>query len=313
MSAASVIILLLIAFVAFRYISSIASGSQEGSVPEDCDVIEANGHSFSVRTSGDKLHTPVILLHGFPESSIMWTNLMSDLNDKGYYTVAPDQRGYSPGARPGDVNQYKISYLVDDVLAIADALGLDSFHLIAHDWGSGVGWVLAANHANRVLSYSCMSVPHPSALSRAYREDKEQYEASSYVRGFQSKIIPEYMLARKDYRLLRSIWSDHSDEEIVSYLELFRQKNSLTAALNWYRANMSVFTENIHFDNVSIPVLFLWGNKDMALRRSGVEWTKDYVEGYYRFEEMEAGHWLIQESYRQVYEAIVEHLEQSPY
>ena len=184
-SAIGVVILLFLAIAAFLYIRSIASGSLEGAVPEGYRVIEANGHSFSVRTSGNKLHTPVVLLHGFPESSVMWTQLMSDLNDRDYYTIAPDQRGYSAGARPREINEYEITYLVNDVLAIADALDLDNFHLIAHDWGSAIGWVLASQHADRILSYSCMSVPHPNALSRAYREDEEQYESSHYIRGFQ--------------------------------------------------------------------------------------------------------------------------------
>jgi pimeloyl-ACP methyl ester carboxylesterase len=304
-----ILLLLLVLLVGIIYVNKVAVGSGTGTMPAGYKLIEANGFAFSTKISGNDKDIPVILLHGFPESSIMWERLMSDLNKIGYYTIAPDQRGYSFAARPKEINEYQISHLAKDVIMIADSLGIDKFHLIGHDWGSAVGWQIAAEYQERLLSYTALSVPHLTAFSRAYREDSLQFEASGYMRWFQTKKIPEYMLAKNKYELLKNIWSEHQDEEITSYINLFSQKNALTGAINWYRANYTSISEGIDIGLISVPVLFIWGKNDTALLRSGAEWTEDYVTGYYRFVELNASHWLIQESYEKVHNEITAHLE----
>ena len=301
-------LLLLGIFIGFMYFNKIVVGSNVGSLPNGYRLVQANGHAFSIKISGNSQNIPVILLHGFPESSVMWKRLMSDLNKIGYYTIAPDQRGYSYKARPDEISQYQISHLANDVIAMADNLGINKFHLIGHDWGSGVGWQIAADNPERLLSFTSLSVPHLEAFSRAYREDSIQYKASEYIRNFQTKKIPEYTLAKNNYEILKSIWSKHKDEEIDSYVNLFSQKNALTSAINWYRANYDIFSKGYDLGMIDVPVLFVWGNNDSALQRSGIEWTQDYVKGYYRFVELDASHWLIQESYDTVQKEIVSHL-----
>jgi pimeloyl-ACP methyl ester carboxylesterase len=290
------------------YINKIAAGSGTGTLPEGYKLIEANGYKFSTKISGNENDIPVILLHGFPESSVMWERLITDLNNIGYYTIAPDQRGYSFAARPEEVNQYQISYLVNDVIAIADSLGIDKFHLISHDWGSAVGWQIAAKYPERLYSFTSMSIPHLEAFSRAYREDSLQFKASGYMRDFQTQKIPEFMLAKNNYEVLKSIWSEHEEDEINSYVNLLSQKDALTASINWYRANFSMISEGTDLGIIDVPVLFMWGKNDDAVAHSGVEWTRDYVSGYYRFVELNSGHWLIQESYDRVQNEIILHL-----
>lgn len=301
--------ILLFVFTGFMYLNKIVVGSNVGALPDGYRLVEANGQAFSIKISGNNQDIPVILLHGFPESSVMWKRLMSDLNKIGYYTIAPDQRGYSYGARPNEISQYQISHLANDVITMADALGIHKFHLIGHDWGSAVGWQIAADNPERLLSFTSLSVPHLEAFSRAYQEDSTQYKASEYMRNFQTKKIPEYMLAKNNYKVLKSIWSKHQEEEIASYVNLFSQKNALTSTINWYRANFDIFSKGFDLGMIDVPVLFIWGNNDSALKRSGVEWTEDYVTGYYRFVELNASHWLIQESYDTVQKEIVSHLE----
>lgn len=306
----AILLLLLIALViGYVYVNKVAAGSGTGTLPEGYTLIEANDYSFSVKIRGSKQDTPIILLHGFPESSVMWEPLMSDLNNLGYYTIAPDQRGYSFGARPQAVNEYELSHLAKDVLSIADSLGIDQFHLIGHDWGSVVGWQIAADEPERLLSYTSLSVPHLTAFSRAYQEDSLQFKASSYIRNFQTKKIPEFLLAKNNYKMLKNIWREHPEKEIQSYLDLFSQKNALTSAINWYRANFKLIAEGKDIGMIKVPVLFIWGKNDFALLRSGAEWTEDYVNDYYRFVELNASHWLIQESYEAVFNEITAHLE----
>ncbi|WP_235298184.1 alpha/beta fold hydrolase [Portibacter marinus] len=306
--AAIILLLIILAGIAYLYVDRVGQGSQEGSLPDGYRLIEANGFEFSTKISGDENDIPVILLHGFPESSIIYKRLMADLNKEGYYTIAPDQRGYSFKARPHETDQYHISYLAEDVMAIADALNLDTFHLIGHDWGSGVGWVVAAHHPERLHSFTSLSVPHLAAFSRAYQEDSLQYKASDYIRNFQTKKMPEFMMARNDFKMLKTIWSEHSEEEVEAYVNILSQKKALTSAINWYRANYNGFVKGFDKDMIDIPTLFIWGKNDKALSRSGVEWTEDYVTDYYKFVELDAGHWLLQEAYDEVKAEILLHL-----
>jgi pimeloyl-ACP methyl ester carboxylesterase len=135
--------------------------------------IEANGYRFSCRESGTR-GEPVLLLHGFPETSRMWDPLMERLTSEGYRCLAPDQRGYSPGARPADVDAYRYECLVDDVCALAAAADMRRFHLVAHDWGAGVGWALLSIEPSTVATFSTLSVPHYRAFVEAVWADPEQ-------------------------------------------------------------------------------------------------------------------------------------------
>ena len=303
-----VIFLLILLLSGAVYINKIAVGSGSETLPEGYELVEANGYKFSCKISGNENDIPVLLLHGFPESSVMWNKLMTDLNKTGYYTIAPDQRGYSFEARPKELKEYEITNLASDVIALANTLGIEKFHLVCHDWGSAVGWQVAAEYSDRLYSFTSLSIPHIKAFSRAYKEDSLQYQASGYMRDFQTKKLPEFMLARNNYEVLKSIWSEHEEKEIDSYVELLSQKNALTAALNWYRANFNLISDGSDMGKIAVPTLFVWGNKDDAVARSGVDWTKNYVTNYYRFVEVDAGHWLIQESYEKVKDEIVTHL-----
>lgn len=302
------LVLFFILVVGYFYVSKVANGKLTGSLPAGYTAIESNNYTFSTRINGNPQDTAVILLHGFPESAAMWTKTLLDLNEKGYYTIAPNQRGYSFGARPQKKSAYQIDQLAEDVIALANALDISKFHLIGHDWGSAVGWQLAATYPDRLYSYVSLSVPHMTAFTRAYLEDSLQYQASSYIRQIQYPKLPEFILARNDYQLLEMAWSAHEQEEIEQYLALFKQKGALTAALNWYRANYPLFLEGVDIGKIDVPVLFIWGSEDIALMRSGIEMTEDYVNGDYRFVELKAGHWLIQEAYDTVQAEITTHL-----
>lgn len=268
--------------------------------------VKVDSFSFNVRTAGDaKEGIPVILLHGFPETSRMWMKIIEELSQQGYYCIAPDQRGYSPGARPKGKENYSYDLLVSDVVKIADALGIEKFHLIGHDWGCAIGWRVTQKYPERVKSYTAMSVPHPNAFNRSYLEDKEQNKASSYIRSFQIPFLAEWILSKNNHKKLIESWNKISEEEIEAYLDVFSQKEALASTVNWYRANLK---DKNDIDSVSVPVLFIWGNKDLYIRRYGVELTHKYVTGDYRFVELDAGHWLIQEEYGKVSSEIFTHL-----
>ncbi|MFV2091146.1 MAG: alpha/beta fold hydrolase, partial [Pseudomonadales bacterium] len=167
--------------------------------------IEANGHTFRARIGGFDNPNPegdLLLLHGFPETSIMYETLIDAASRAGFRVVAFDQRGYSPGARPEGSSSYTGRQLVDDALAVADAVGFDRFHLVGHDWGAGVGWQMVFDSPQRLLSYSALSIPHLGAFVAALAEDPEQQSRSAYMGFFQLPWLPEQTFAVNDFAML---------------------------------------------------------------------------------------------------------------
>ena len=276
--------------------------------------IEANGMVFRAMFTGAEGPSgePAILLHGFPETSIMWVSLMERLGDEGYRCCAPDQRGYSPGARPGGIADYEYRKLVSDVMALADALGYARFHLIGHDWGSAIGWVILHLHPDRVRSWTAMSVPHMDAFASAIADDPDQRERSRYMGFFMLPEKPEQSLAADDFAVLRSLWSSIPKEQVDEYVSVFSQPGALTAALNWYRANAVLLEKRRggpKFGTVQHPTLLIWGNHDIAVGRASIERTAQYMKGTYRLAELNAGHWLVQEEPERVHDEILRHIQ----
>lgn len=272
---------------------------------------QANGLIFKVRVAGNPSDEPVILLHGWPETSHMWTRLMEKLSAEGYYCIAPDQRGFSPQARPTDVKDYEIEKLASDVVGIADAFGTQHFQLIGHDWGSAIGWAVVGLYPERVKSWTAMSVPHLKAFSDAVRFDKKQKKMSQYMAFFQWRGIPEWFLLKKDRQNLRKVWKKSSPEELQDYLDVIGNKPALKASLSYYRANYKLLKKGEKVDDyleVKTPTLMIWGKKDIAIGPVGVEGTAQYMKGPYEYVELAAGHWLMQEAFEDCYQPISVHL-----
>ena len=275
--------------------------------------IETNGMIFRGRVAGlDNVSgEPVILLHGFPETSIMWANLMERLADEGYRRFAPDQRGYSPNARPEGIKRYIYQELASDVVALADELGFRRFHLIGHDWGSIIGWIVLSLYPERVHSWTAMSVPHIDAFISAIADDADQQQRSQYIAFLKSPEQPEETLTNNNLEPLRNLWSPMPEEQVEEYTAVFSQPGALTAALNWYRANSFGLEQGQQgqiVGPVSHPTLLIWGNQDIAVGRTSVERTEQYMKGPYRLVELDADHWLIQEEPESTYNEILAHV-----
>ncbi len=275
--------------------------------------ITANGMTFRCREAGET-GEPVVLLHGFPETSHMWIPLLERLAQEGYRCLAPDQRGYSPGARPEGIEHYRYEDVASDVIALADAVGFKRFHLVGHDWGAGCGWSVVQLHPERLLSWSALSVPHMAAFGAAIRNDPDQQQRSTYITFFQEPGVAEAALSANDYTALKNVWSASSEEEKAEYFSVFMQPGALTGALNWYRGSRGIDPESagLQFGDVNTPTLFIWGNGDTAIGRIGVEAGHAFMKGPYTFVELDAGHWLIQEQPERIIDRVLAHLRANP-
>jgi pimeloyl-ACP methyl ester carboxylesterase len=252
----------------------------------------------------------VLLLHGFPQSSHEWRSQLDALGAAGYRAVAPDQRGYSPRARPAGVEQYRAEPLVADVVGMADQLGADRFHLVGHDWGAAVAWHVAGRHQPRLRSLTTVSVPHPAAFAAALGGD-DQRQRSSYVDLFRQEGKAEELLLEDDGTRLRDMLAGSGlSGDVDTYVRRMREPGAMTAALNWYRAADVAAIEGL--GPITMPTMFVWSTADIAIGREGAEATAEHVEGRYRFEVLEGvSHWIPEEAADELNRLLLDHLSSS--
>ena len=275
--------------------------------PIELVEIPVGEDTFTARAAGPADGDLVLLLHGFPQSSWAWRHQLQALASAGYRAVAPDQRGYSPGARPAEVSRYAATALVSDVVAIADELGGFSFHLVGHDWGAAVAWQVAGRHAHRLRTLTVLSVPHPHAFSEALRDPAgDQAQRSAYFEVFRSDDAADAFLADRA-ALLRRTFDRLDPAEVEPYVELLSEPGAMQAALNWYRAADAGLVKGL--GPITTPTLFIWSTEDPALGRQAAEATARHVEGPYRFEVLEGvSHWIAEEAAERTNELLLEHL-----
>ena len=272
------------------------------------EVIVNDDLIFTCRVAGLKNSGPyVVLLHGFPETSRMWKKLIEDLSKTNFRVIAPDQRGYSKGARPKKVKDYSIDHLTNDVIEIANSFNIDKFHLVGHDWGAAVGWSVSKLFKKRILSYSALSVPHIDAFSDAIVNDKIQRKKSYYIGLFRIRLLPELYFTFSNYRNLKSLWTSSSNDEVFDYMSVFSQKNAIKSALNWYRATSLKKTKKL--GEIEVPTLLIYGENDMAIGSKAVDETKKFVSAPYKLKKIKSSHWLIQDSYEIVSQEILNHFQ----
>jgi pimeloyl-ACP methyl ester carboxylesterase len=266
--------------------------------------------TFDVRVDGPDGGRPVLLLHGFPETSLSWAAVTPLLAGAGLRTYAPDQLGYSPGARPAEVDAYALPSLAQVTADLMTALEIPRADVVGHDWGANTAWALAAWHPDRVRSLTAVSVPHPGAFTAAYRADPEQKERSAYIRLFwQAGKAEEVLLADGARRLRRMLGSRSEtgipEDAVEEYVAVLSAPGALTAALNWYRAMDS----GTRVDPVGVPTAYVWSDGDVAIGRTAAEGCAGFVTGDYRFVELPGvTHWIPEQAPRELAAVILDRI-----
>ena len=243
------------------------------------DAVERDGLTFDVTDAGPEDGTPVVLLHGFPERATCWRDVAPLLHAQGIRTYAPDQRGYSPRARPSGRSSYAVPELVADVVALIERIG-GPVHLVGHDWGANVGWSVAARHPELVTSWTAVSVPHPAAFVRAVKTTRQGLR-SWYMGLFQLPFVVEG-LARWpggpiDQGLRRS---GMTRDEVTRFRTEIVEYGALPGALAWYRA-LPLSRGRGMGGRVRVPTTLVWSTEDTAIARPGVDGCADHVDAPY--------------------------------
>lgn len=268
-------------------------------------MLEANGLRFHVREEGSG--PPVILLHGFPDTSDLWRHQVPALVAAGFRAIAPDMRGRGRSSRPDAVSDYALPMIVKDVTAMLDALGVESAHVVGHDWGAAVAWLVASLAPERVHRLVVISVGFPGA---AGKPSLEALQKSWYRILFQFEGLAEELFQRDDWYLLRELLHGAPDTE--AYIRTLSEPGALTAGLNWYRANLPV--ANLlgpapQLPSVLAPTLGIFGAGDLYLTEQAMVRSAEKVQGSWRYERLEGvGHWVPLEAADRLNELLVEFL-----
>lgn len=267
--------------------------------------VAGDGVELAVLDEGEG--RPVLLLHGFPDSSRLWRHQVAALSAAGMRAVVPDLRGFGDSDRPEAVEGYAVARSVADMVAVLDALAVERAHVVAHDFGAVVAWVLAALVPERVDHLVVMSVGHPATGRLRRMEDREK---AWYQLLFQFPDVAEALLQRDDWKLFREWLRDDGDVE--HYLADLSRPGALTAGLNWYRANVSPQLElepREPIPAVSAPTLAIWSSGDNYLTEHRVIRSGEHVTGPWRYERIEgASHWMQLDQPDRVNELLLEFL-----
>lgn len=266
---------------------------------------------FTVDLAGPAGGPAVLLLHGFPETRHMWHPQLAALAAAGYLAVAPDQRGYSTGARPGALEDYRTERIVNDAVMLMQALGISEFHLVGHDWGGQIAWLLAAGHADKVRSLTVLSRPHPAAFVRAMQDDPDQPRRSAHHRAYREADAVIRMRQAELRPIREALIEQNVPAEIADiHVAKLAEPGGIEGAMNWYRA--TGFTA-AGAAAVVAPTLYVWGEGDSTVGRYAAELTKAYVAGPYRFVALAgAGHFLVDEFPDEITSLLLGHLESIP-
>jgi len=281
-------------------------------VTEFRKVALGTGVTLNVALAGEPEKSAVILLHGFPESHRTWRGLAPRL-EGDFRLVMPDQRGFAGSDRPQEVDAYKTDKLVDDLFALADALGIERFALVGHDWGGAVAWAAALRGERRLTRLAIVNAPHPVIFQKSLIESEDQRKASQYITAFRTPGFERAVEAMGYEAFFEKTFSGHVDlakipeAEKHQYLADWSQPGALTAMLNWYRAaNLIVPPPGITvplpdlllraFPKVKVPTLVIWGMKDSALLPRQLDGLEELVDDLQIERLVDAGHFVPWES-----------------
>jgi pimeloyl-ACP methyl ester carboxylesterase len=258
---------------------------------------------------GDQRHeTPVLLIHGFPDSGVLWQPQITALVAAGFRVIVPDSRGFGRSDRPAEVKDYLISEPREDMIAVLDAFDIPVAHVVGHDWGATVAWQVAIFHPERVRTLTALSVPHPRAP-----QTLRQAEMSWYMLFFQFEGIAEATIQANEWEWLR--WFSRGHIDLDRAVEDLSRPGALTAALNWYRANLAPRLPGPlpELPPVTVPTMGVWSDGDYHLDGERMAMSGDLVSGPWRHEVIaNSSHWISIDAPDRLNELLLDWLQSDP-
>lgn len=280
----------------------------------------STGVTLNVGLAGPEDAPSVILLHGFPESHRTWRGVAPLLQDS-FRLIMPDQRGFAGSDRPTDVKDYTTDTLIDDVFALAETLGVESFALVGHDWGGAISWPAALRNDPRLTKLAIVNAPHPLNFQKSLIEDADQRAASQYINWFRTPGAEKAIEAMGFDAFFERTFVSHvelskiTEDDKQQYIAEWSQPGGMLPMLNWYRATKLIVPPPgvtvplpdfllRAFPKVKVPTLVVWGMKDPALLPLQLDGLDDLVEDLRLVKLPDAGHFAPWEAPEQVASAL---------
>ena len=273
-------------------------------------VTLANGIELDVVDTGPSDAQVLIFLHGFPESHRTWRHQIAQFSDR-YRCIAPDQRGYRGSSRPLDPEMYSTDKLIGDIFLLADALDVEDFTIVGHDWGGAIAWgvALGGQAIGRVKRAVIANAPHPAIFQKLLYTDRVQREASQYMRAFRDPSHDEFIREAGLAAFLsrEAEWESATPMETKDralQLEDWANPDTRIAMLNWYRGSaMVVPTVDEPYElpadfsppslpNLTIPTLVIWAMDDLALPSVNLQGMENFVDDMRLVEVPDCGHFV---------------------
>lgn len=279
--------------------------------------IDCGGAVLSVQFMGPDDGEPVIMWHGFPEMGYSWRHQAAALAADGYRVIVPDLRGYGESDRPTGTDAYAFPQLVGDVVGLINALGHGHAHLAGHDWGGSLCWATSALMPDTVRSLMILNAPHPVASAEC-RQVAEQQQKSWYMLLFQFEGVAEEWLLKDGAANLSAFVFDTAapgtfgDEERRVFTDALMREGAMTAALEYYRANIppgNWLKPPPDLPPVTVPTTIMWADADAYMTPLLLEHSITKVEGPLEVVMLEGvSHWAQQEAPDLVTAAMRDHL-----
>lgn len=261
----------------------------------------------TVRTSGAKINAlvggkgpPVLLLHGFTQTHIVWRKIAPELA-KTHTVVLADLRGYGDSSKPeggADHAGYSKRAMAKDQVEVMSALGFERFSLVGHDRGARVGHRLALDHPDRLERLVLINIcPTAYMYKTTDRTFGERYFHWFFL--IQDAPFPERLIGNNVDTWLHFAFDEQEPKSVepeafAEYRRCFADPKSIHAACEDHRASASIDLEHDSADQdrkVACPLLLLWGAKSMVGTYDVLRVWRDYAENV-TGKAIDTGHWV---------------------
>ena len=263
----------------------------------------------------------IVFLHGFPEFWYSWRHQIPFFS-KHFKVAVPDMRGFGETERPTEVDEYRIERLVTDIVELVHSLGQEKATVVGHDWGGVIARSIGIMAPNIVENLIIMNAPHPAVFQRNAFRNYEQMQKSWYMFFFLLQNVPERVLSRNNFELLKHVFEISTkrkkmftQRDIEWYTSSWGKEGGITGGINYYRSNLNAefwgnLDESIPFPRIKSPTLQIWAEEDPFLGKELTEGTNEFVGALFSLKIIpNCGHWIQQEAPEEVNQIIDEFLD----
>ncbi len=278
-------------------------------------IINTIRGSFGLRSYGKPSNLPLILIHGWPQSSYCWHHMTPYLQD--YYVIAVDLRGMGDSNRTLDLEFYHKDQMALDVFAIADELGFSSFALGGHDWGGAIVQEMVHIDASRITALIIINMV---IINNHIGEQKatqilipHHYRSSWYQHMLSIKDFPEALLEGKEDIWVpffsRGISNPIPEDAIEEYIRCYKIPGTITTAANIYRTlkHDRKRWKSLEGIQIHIPTLIIHGQLDPVIIKEYLIGVDDVFTNLV-IDRLNGGHFICDEQPQDVAQSIVRFL-----